>query len=156
MAAGDTDNPGVIALPPHIYLAAILLGAVLHWIVPFPIQVPALARWVAGLVIAACIGFATWARITFTRAGTNVNPRQPSLLLVESGPFRVTRNPMYVAMAVALFALAFATRVAWYLVLVPPVLALMHWGVVLREERYLSHKFGAPYDEYRQRVRRYL
>jgi protein-S-isoprenylcysteine O-methyltransferase Ste14 len=50
------------------------------------------------------------------------------------------------------FALGFATRVGWYFVLLAPVLALMHWG----EERYLSHKFGAPYDEYRQRVRRYL
>ena len=156
MAAADQDHPGVIALPPLIYLAAILVGALLHWVLPFTIPVPTPGRWIAAAVIAACVAYASWARVTFTRAGTNVNPTQPALVLVEAGPFRSSRNPMYVAMAIALFALGFATRVGWYFVLLAPVLALMHWGVVLREERYLSRKFGAPYDAYRQRVRRYL
>jgi len=156
MADTDQDHPGVIALPPLIYLAAIIVGALLHWFRPLPIAVPALWRWVAAAVIVACVAYATWARVTFTRAGTNVNPTQPALVLVEAGPFRSSRNPMYVAMAIALCALGFATRVGWYFVLLALVLALMHWGVVLREERYLSRTFGAPYDEYRKRVRRYL
>ena len=152
----DHDSPGVIALPPLIYAAAIAMGALLHWIWPLPLRVSAAVRWIAGAVILACIAFAIVARRTFAKAGTNVNPMQPAIVLVEAGPFRYTRNPMYVAMAIALTVLAFATRVAWYLVLVAPVLAIMHWGVVLREERYLSRKFGASYDEYRKRVRRYL
>jgi len=156
MVTRETDNPGVIALPPLIFLVAILVGALIHWIRPLPIPVATPWRWVAGAVIAACVAFAVWARTTFTRAGTNVNPNLPSLVIVESGPFRFTRNPMYLAMTVALIALAFATRVGWYLVLLVPVFALIHWGVVRREERYLSEKFGAPYDAYRQRVRRYF
>lgn len=156
MAVTETDNPGVIALPPLIFLVAIVVGALIHWIRPLTIPVPTLWRWVAGAVIAGCVAFAMWARVTFTRAGTNVNPNLPSLVIVESGPYRITRNPMYVAMTIALGALAFATRVGWYLVLLVPVSALLYWGVILREERYLSAKFGAPYDAYRQRVRRYL
>jgi len=156
MADPHHDSPGVIALPPLIFLVAIVLGTLIHFIWPFPIPVPVLGRWVAGAVIVACVVLATWARTTFTRAGTNVNPHLPSTALVETGPFRFTRNPMYMAMTIALVALAFATRVGWFLVLTVPVFALIHRGVVLREERYLAHKFGVPYDEYRQRVRRYL
>jgi protein-S-isoprenylcysteine O-methyltransferase Ste14 len=156
MADPNRDSPGVIALPPLIFLVAIVVGTLIHFSWPFLIPVPVIWRWVAGAVIVACVVLATWARTTFTRAGTNVNPHLPSTALVEAGPFRFTRNPMYVAMSVALIALAFATRVGWFLVLTVPVCALIHWGVVLREERYLAHKFGEPYNEYRQRVRRYL
>jgi protein-S-isoprenylcysteine O-methyltransferase Ste14 len=156
MADPGNDAPGVIALPPLIFLVAIVVGSVNHLIWPLPIPVSVLWRWVAGALIVACVVLASQARRTFTRAGTNVNPMLPSTALVEAGPFRFTRNPMYVAMTIALIALAFATRVGWFLVLTVPVFALIHWGVVLREERYLSRKFGTPYDDYRQRVRRYL
>ncbi len=117
---------------------------------------PAAVRWIAAVVGVAALALAIRARSTFERAGTHVNPMQPATTLVASGPFRFTRNPMYVGMTTLYLAIAIATRIAWLLVLLVPVLAVMHWGVVLREERYLSGKFGAPYDEYRRRVRRYV
>ena len=150
------DRPGVLVLPPVVYFGALLAGTVLELVRPWDLPVPLTVRWIAGLVGVAALAFGGGARAAFGRAGTNVNPMHAATALVASGPFRFTRNPMYVAMTIFYLAIAIATRVAWFLVLLVPVLALMHWGVVLREERYLSGKFGAPYDEYRRRVRRYV
>jgi len=150
------DRPGVVALPPLIYLAALILGVALQQFVPIPLPVPTAARWIAGVAGLAGAIFMATARFTFVRAGTNVNPMKPAISLVANGPFRFSRNPMYVGMATAFTGLALATRIGWLLVLMIPVLALMHWGVILREERYLGAKFGAEYEAYRGRVRRYL
>ena len=150
------DRPGVLVLPPILYFGALLLGTGLEFLRNWDLPVPTAVRWIAGLVGVAAFALGLRARGAFERAGTNVNPTQPATVLVAGGPFRFSRNPMYVSMTICLVAIAIATRVAWFLVLLVPVLALMHWGVVLREERYLSGKFGAPYDEYRRRVRRYV
>ena len=151
-----SDRPGVIALPPLIYLAALVAGLLLHLLFPVPLRFPVMVRWVgAGLVIAG-FALAIAARATFEKAGTNVNPSLPAIAVVTAGPYRFTRNPMYVSLAVAFVGLALLTRVGWLLILLPFVLALMHWGVVRREERYLARKFGGEYQAYRIRVRRYL
>lgn len=152
----NADRPGVLVLPPLLYFGALLLGAGLEFVRPWDLAVPIAVRWIAGVVGLAALTFGAGARAAFARAGTNVNPLHPATTLVASGPFRFSRNPMYVAMTILYLGIALATRVAWFLVLLVPVLILMHWGVVLREERYLSGKFGAPYDEYRRRVRRYV
>lgn len=150
------DRPGVLVLPPLLYFGALVAGAALELLRRWDLPVPAAVRWIAAVVGVAALALAIRARSTFERAGTHVNPMQPATTLVASGPFRFTRNPMYVGMTTLYLAIAIATRIAWLLVLLVPVLAVMHWGVVLREERYLSGKFGAPYDEYRRRVRRYV
>jgi len=150
------DRPSVIVLPPLLYLAALLAGVVLQWLVPLTLPLPSVARW-AGLLLALLgIGFAVVARREFERAGTNVNPTQPATMIVSSGPFRFTRNPMYVAMAVGWIGVTLATRNGWYLAFYPILLAIMHWGVIRREERYLERKFGDTYAEYKRRVRRYF
>jgi protein-S-isoprenylcysteine O-methyltransferase Ste14 len=155
-AAATDDRPGVIAPPPLIYMAALLLALGIHLLAPWALPVPVWARWLgAGLVLLAVI-VAITARMTFARQGTNVNPYKPALALVTAGPFRFTRNPMYVSMTTLYVGLLLWTRIGWLLLLAPFVLALMHFGVVLREERYLARKFGAEYDAYRARVRRYL
>ena len=150
------DRPGVIVLPPVLYLVALVLGIALHRLAPLFLPIADAARWAGiGLVLAG-FAFATWARLQFARVGTNVNPTQPTTAIVASGPFRFTRNPMYVALAVVLIGAALALRNGWLIVLLVPVLALMHGGVIVREERYLERKFGSTYLDYRRRVRRYL
>jgi protein-S-isoprenylcysteine O-methyltransferase Ste14 len=150
------DRPGVVALPPLIYLVTIVLAFVLALVIPLELHVSAPVRWVAGFLVVAGIWVSILGRGAFERAGTNVNPMQPSTRLVLAGPYRVTRNPMYVGMAFACVALAVATINGWLLVLLLPTWAVMHWGVILREERYLTRKFGSEYEEYRRRVRRYF
>jgi protein-S-isoprenylcysteine O-methyltransferase Ste14 len=75
---------------------------------------------------------------------------------VATGPFRFSRNPLYVALTLIYVGLALLTNALWVLVLIVPVLLLMHYGVVRREERYLEAKFGDAYRAYRSSVRRYL
>ena len=150
------DRPGVIVVPPLLYLAALVLGMLMNWAFPWPLPGGIVVRLIGVVVVALGIWVAWVARGEFDRAGTNVNPIHPATTIVTSGPFRWSRNPMYVAMAVAWIGLALATRTGWFLFLLPLLLAVMHWGVILREERYLERKFGALYTEYKQRVRRYI
>ena len=152
----ESDRPGVLALPPLIYLATVGAGLILHWLLPLVMPLPAAMRWAgAGLVLAGFI-LAGVARTAFARAGTNVNPTQPAIVLVTSGPYGFSRNPMYIALAMIFIGLTLLTRVGWLLILLPVVVAIMHWGVVLREERYLASKFGIEYETYFARVRRYF
>jgi protein-S-isoprenylcysteine O-methyltransferase Ste14 len=151
-----TDRPGVLVLPPLLYLAALVTALVLQWFVPITLPLPLLVRCMGGILLVAGVAFGGAGRRAFTKAGTNVNPMQPATVIVSSGAYRVSRNPMYVGMAVALFGLAILTRIGWLLVVLLPVLVTMHWGVIRREERYLERKFGAEYLAFRSRVRRYL
>ena len=151
-----SDKPNVVALPPLIYLAALVGAFVMNALLPLRLPVGTLVRWAGVGLMVAAVGLAISARRAFTRAGTNVNPMQPATAIVASGPYRWTRNPMYAGMTALLVGFSLATRMAWALILLAPVLAIMHWGVVLREERYLTRKFGAEYEAYRAQVRRYL
>jgi protein-S-isoprenylcysteine O-methyltransferase Ste14 len=83
-------------------------------------------------------------------------PMNPTTALVTSGPYRLTRNPMYLGMAFLYVALAFAFGVMWALVFLPAVLVVVDRFVIVREEPYLERKFGQAYREYRSRVRRWL
>ena len=151
-----SDKPNVVALPPRIYLAALVGTFVMNALLPLRLPVGTLVGWAGGGLMVAAVGLAITARRAFARAGTNVNPMQPATAIVASGPYRWTRNPMYAGMTALLVGFSLATRMAWALILLAPVLAIMHWGVVLREERYLTRKFGAEYEAYRAQVRRYL
>ena len=87
---------------------------------------------------------------------TNVNPSLPTTAIVTSGPFRFSRNPLYVGLTLLYFGLTLAFNTWWSVVLLVPILIIMHRGVVLREECYLEQKFGETYRQYRSKVRRYL
>ncbi len=89
-------------------------------------------------------------------AGTNISPRKPATTLVDSGPYRFSRNPLYVAMTLLFIGLTLLINSWWGVVLLVPVILLLHFGVVCREERYPERKFGEEYNRYRSRVRRYV
>ena len=153
------DAPDIVALPPLIWLAALLLCLALEWLLPLGLLPPPLApvTLVPGaLLLALGIGIAVAGAMAFRRAGTNVHPGHPALVLVETGPYRVTRNPMYLGMLLALAGVGLVASLDWALPMVVPLWLALHHGVVLREEAYLSAKFGAPYDVFRGRTRRWL
>jgi protein-S-isoprenylcysteine O-methyltransferase Ste14 len=139
-----------------LFFGLILLSGILQWLVPLPWPWPQLSRWIGGAPAISAVAFAFWARSEFVRAGTNVNPRLPVSTIVASGAFLLTRNPMYLAMVVAFAGLTFALRWSWGFVFLPVLALVLHFGVVVREERYLEAKFGDGYREYRRRVRRWL
>ena len=154
--ADPADRPNVLAPPPLVYVAALIAGYVLQALFPLRMPLPSLVRWTGAGVILVSLAFGVPGRVAFARAGTEANPFRPSTALVTSGPYRFSRNPMYVGMTGLLVGLALITRIGWLLILLVPVLGVMHWGVVRREERYLEQKFGDLYRQYRCRVRRYI
>jgi protein-S-isoprenylcysteine O-methyltransferase Ste14 len=153
------DNPGVVAPPPLIALATLVLGLALEWLFPLHLLVAhtgRLARICAGsLLVAAGVAIAFAAVRRFRRAGTNVQPWKPALVLATDGIYGHVRNPMYAGVMLTLTGFGVALAADWVLGLMVPMGLVIHFGVVKREERYLAAKFGAPYRDYLARVPRY-
>jgi protein-S-isoprenylcysteine O-methyltransferase Ste14 len=154
--ATERDSPRVVVLPPFLYGGAFLVMLALRWFWRMPIAAPVATLWPGIVLSVLAVGIAIAGRRTMEAAGTNVNPMLPTTAIVTSGPFRFSRNPLYVALTLLFLGLTLAFDTWWGIILLPPVLLVMHYGVVLREERYLERKFGEPYRQYRSRVRRYL
>ena len=150
------DNPGVMAFPPLLYVATLATSLLLQVLAPWhPFSVP-LRRFLGGLLLISSAVLAKWGENTLRRAGTNVDPRQPSLVLVTEGPFRFTRNPLYLALIGLYLGITLLLNAFWPWLFLLPLLVMTHYGIVRREERYLEAKFGEAYRAYRTRVRRYL
>ncbi len=151
----QADNAGVVVRPPLLYAAALGAMLVLRWLWPLPILGRA-ALWPGLALVALAVGLLVWGRQTLVAGGTNVDPSLPSTAIVTSGPYRFSRNPLYVGLALFYFGLTLALDSWWGIVLLAPVLIVMHRGVIQHEERYLEQKFGDGYRQYRAAVRRYL
>ena len=150
------DSPGVVAPPPLVYLCGLTIGFALEAVLPSA-HVPSLAEWVLGCALLVAGGALAYSFLTtFRRAGTPVDPGESARTLVTGGPYRLTRNPGYLGMALAYAGIAVASGALWLFVPLVPVLAVIDRGVIAREERYLARKFGAEYTDYRARVRRWL
>jgi protein-S-isoprenylcysteine O-methyltransferase Ste14 len=157
-AAGAPDVAGVIALPPFIFIGFLVAATVLEAVVPLPVMgAHALARYLAGAVLAAC-GFVLIGMGTrrFVAAGTNIPPNLPTTALVVDGIYGRTRNPLYLGATLVYLGLSVAAGSLWAIVLVVPLLWVINVGVIAREERYLERKFGDAYRAYKGRVRRWL
>lgn len=154
--AGEAGPGGVRFPPPLIYLGGLLLGLVAEFLeptdsLPFPFAAIAL---VVGLTMFLVLGGA--AVLRFTRSGTGVIPATPATALVLEGPYRYTRNPMYVGMAFLYAGLALAFGLYWSLALLPVVLLVVDRVVIPPEERHLQAVFGEEYRAYKARVRRWM
>ena len=150
------ETAGVIAPPPLIYLSALGLGFGLNAAIgtgslPSRIAIP-----VGGASIIAGAGLMRSFVRAFARAQTPLDPYKPSESIVTDGPYRRTRNPGYLGMTLAYAGIAIAANTPWALVPLPAAIAIIDRGVIAREERYLERKFGAPYLDYRRRVRRWI
>ena len=150
------DNPGVIAPPPLIYAGALAIGLLANRPYPIAFLPRGLSRvlgWpliVGGLVIGT-LGFRE-----MQRAGTNVDPREPTTAIVTRGPYQFTRNPLYLSMTLIYAGITALANTLPAALLLPAVLAVMRRGVIVREERYLERKFGDEYLGYKARVQRWI
>jgi len=142
--------------PPLIYLAAILSGLLLEAIAPLPFAAPTPLRIAGAVFIAAAVGLFFWAVRTFAAAGTPVPGNQPTVTIVRSGPYRFTRNPIYLAFSALQLGVALCASSLWTLVTLAVAVALMAGVVIPREERYLEAHFPAQYLPFKAEVRRWL
>jgi protein-S-isoprenylcysteine O-methyltransferase Ste14 len=143
--------------PPLVFLGLVLLGVLLNYTIgPIPLAVTPWMRILGVVVLLAGIAIVASARIWFSRTGQSPIPWKPTPELIFRGPYRFTRNPMYVGVTCIQIGLGAAVAILWISLLAPIALLCVHFIAVRHEEKYLSEKFGASYDEYRARVRRYL
>lgn len=159
MASATDDNAHVIAPPPLMALAALVLGLLLDRLLPAYVLMVLLSpfeRIVIGLVLlAAGLALVVAANRAFMAARTPAAPWKPTAVVVTSGIFAWMRNPMYVGGLVALVGLAILLASDWLVVTTVVMAVVLHFGVVKREERYLDAKFGDAYRDYRASVPRY-
>ena len=153
---GTADNAGVIAIPPIVYLAGLLLGLVIHYLYPIEFLPESLSVWLAILLILVSIPIALAALAAFIRAKTSMDVRKPTTVVVTDGIFRFSRNPMYIALTLLYSGIGVWVNSLWSVLCLVPVLVAMHQGVIRREERYLEDKFGDEYLRYKSEVRRWI
>ena len=156
MAANAKDTPGVIALPPFIYLEFLFVGFVIDYFLPFPVLPDDLQFLVGSVLIAGGLIPFFLAVLKFRKAGTNIPTRKPTTAVVTTGPYRFTRNPIYLGMTTVYAGIAITADSVWVLGLLILVLLIMNRGVIDREEKYLAGKFGEEYRRYKETVRRWL
>ncbi len=152
----DADSPQVLILPPLLYLLGAAIGFMVHLLAPRSIVPRVFACAVAIALLVAGIGLGSWARLHLKRRGTPVDPRRSTTALVTDGPYRYSRNPLYLRVTLLYLSVAFLVNDVWFVAVLPLVLIVLHVGVIRREERYLETKFGSEYREYRAKVRRWL
>jgi protein-S-isoprenylcysteine O-methyltransferase Ste14 len=157
--APDAGTAGLIARPPVLFLAALLIGFVLDRLVHVPFPVPGVDmvhRIIGGSLIVIGVSLAAAGIRNFSRAGTPVRSIESTRALVTTGIHGRTRNPIYLGMFLLYGGIGVAAQSPWSLVLTLPLAITIRYGVVAREETYLERLFGDAYRDYKARVRRWL
>lgn len=153
------DHCGVWVPPPVLYAALFVLAMLLDGLVPLPL-VPLVPEDLAGItgpgLIAGGTVLSFWSAGALQRRGTSVIPVRPTTSLVRDGPYRFSRNPMYLGLVGIFVGVALVKQLLWGLLLVPLLLLVITVVVTRKEESYLEQKFGAEYRRYRGAVRRWL
>jgi protein-S-isoprenylcysteine O-methyltransferase Ste14 len=151
-----TDTAGLPLPPPFIVLGFLIAGSILSAIFPIDL-LPSALRLILGVALVA-IGFfiASRAFQAMIRARTPIDPFEPTSAIVSDGPYRFSRNPIYLALALAYLGITLALNAVWAIVLWPIMLIVLTQVVIVREEKYLTGKFGEEYTRYKSKVRRWI
>jgi protein-S-isoprenylcysteine O-methyltransferase Ste14 len=152
-------GPGVVLPPPLLFAGGFAAAWVLDRVLLFEIDGDGAGRTqllIASVLLLAGLGLGAWGVVTLVRSRTPVIPRRPARRLVRTGPYRFTRNPIYVGMIAVYAGLALALNAAWPLVVLPLLLVALGHQVIRREERHLAQAFGDAYAAYRRQVRRWM
>jgi protein-S-isoprenylcysteine O-methyltransferase Ste14 len=147
-------GPGV-RVPPPVMVAAVMGAA---WVLDrvWTLQIGPPLIGMGGAVIFLAIALIGWALLVMVKAGNDPRPDKPDAALVESGPFRWSRNPIYLGLLLAAAGLALIWGTLWGWVGVAVLHGLLDRLVIAKEEAYLTARFGAAYAAYQSRVRRWM
>ena len=151
-----TDNAGVLAPAPVFFGVAVATGFLLEWLFPTSLLTFPYSAAVGLFLVAASVILVVFSVVPLVRARTAFDARKPTTSVVTEGAFGFSRNPTYVSLATLQVGLGFLSQSLWVIITTVAAVAITHWGVVLREERYLDRKFGGEYRGYAARVRRWL
>ena len=151
----EVANLGIIR-PPFVYLGAIALGLLLQFAWPFRLVSRAVSVPLGGTAVLVSVALFFYAVRTFRTAGTPVPGNRPTTTIVRTGPYRCSRNPIYLSFSLLQLGVAFWVNSLWLLVTLIPAVALMSFVVIPREEQYLETRFPSDYMPYKASVRRWL
>ena len=154
----NSDHAGVTVPPVLTIVPPLVAGLLLHFLLAplgfFP-------EWWIGhavgwpLVVAGVLLLA-WSVRTMSRAGIDPDPNEPTTAIVATGPYALSRNPIYISFNVAYVGIAFMVNTVWPIAVLPVGIALLYYGVIARDESYLERVFGDEYRQYKARVRRWV
>ena len=156
MTDDGRDNAGVVAPPPLIYAVPLLLGLLLKRRFPVSFLPRGAARALGLPLLGGGVLLMGWFFRTMRSAETPIDPREPVSRIVTGGPFRYTRNPAYLGMAMIFAGVSCLANALSAILLLPVALLTIQRGVIEREERYLEREFGEEYTQYKERVRRWV
>jgi protein-S-isoprenylcysteine O-methyltransferase Ste14 len=142
--------------PPLVYLSAIALGVLLHFAWPLRLVSPTLSMAIGAPTVVVAVALFVWSVRTLRIAGTPVPGDRPTTAIVRAGPYRFSRNPIYLAFSLFQLGVACWLNSLWLVLTLVPAVALMSFVVVPREERYLELRFPTEYPSYKRAVRRWL
>jgi protein-S-isoprenylcysteine O-methyltransferase Ste14 len=150
------DRPDVVVRPPLLVLGAIAVALALDAVRPAAF-LPGAVQYPLGIALVALgIGLAALAMREFRRVGTNVPTWRPTLALATGGPYRFTRNPIYIGLVALYVGVLVLADSLWFLAGLVPLASVLHYGVVKREEAFLEARFGEDYRRFRAATRRWL
>jgi protein-S-isoprenylcysteine O-methyltransferase Ste14 len=151
----EVANLGILR-PPYVYLGAIVLGLLLHFAWPVRLLSRAVSGPLGACAVLVAVALFLWAVRAFRTAGTPVPGNRPTIMIVRTGPYRYSRNPIYLSFSLLQLGIAFWVNGLWLLVTLMPAVALMSFVVIPREEHYLESRFPSDYLPYKASVRRWL
>jgi protein-S-isoprenylcysteine O-methyltransferase Ste14 len=149
------DSAEVVFHPPLLLLGSVGLGFAMRWLIPAEFLPREWTPIGGPLLVAASLGVFFWAGITMRREGASIPTGESTNSLVTRGPYRFSRNPIYLSMVCLLMSIGIWANSVWFVGFAASTVALLNWGVISREELYLVRKFGEEYATYKRRVRRW-
>ena len=152
----EQDKAGVLAPPPLIYLGALIFGLILGRRFPISFLPRKMARGIGWPLLGGGVLLLGWFEWAMRQADTPTSPYKPVERIATEGPFRYSRNPGYLSMAMIYAGIASLANALWAILLLPVALLVIRHGVIEREERYLERKFDEEYLSYKARVRRWI
>ena len=150
------DHAGVAFHPPILLVSFLLLGFGLRAIVPLSFAPEQSVAFIGPTIVVASFAMFFWAIATMRRSGASIPTGEPTDVIVRSGPYRYSRNPIYVSMVALLIGVGVWGNTLWLIGLAVLAAYLLSWGVISREEGYLERKCGSDYTSYKSQVRRWL
>ena len=156
MPSDEQDKAGIVAPPPLVYLGTLVFGLLINGRFPIYFLPRRISRGLGWPLLGGGVLLLGWFEWALRRGGTPTNPYKPVSRIVTDGPFRYTRNPGYLSMAMIYTGIAGLANALWAILLLPAALLVIQRGVIEREERYLERKFGEEYLRYKAQVKRWL